>query len=300
MKSVFVAGGATFDKIICLEQLPEPKPGTVFSKCSYDTIGSTGCGKALSLQRLGLDTTFHAMIGADRSGDFIKGKMKEEGIRFIYDIDPAGTEEHVNLMDDSGNRMSVFTKYATFEPELNLNKFDSIIAKNDYIVINIINYARRLIPIVKKYKKEIWCDIHDYDGTNEYHKDFIEAADYIFMSSDHMKDYRRFMEQMIVSGKKLVVCTHGKQGASALSPDGQFIEIPILDDYKRIDTNGAGDNFFSGFLYGFSKGFNLIKCLQYGTITAGLCVNSTELVNPNLNEKTVEQEYKMHYNQGKV
>lgn len=295
MSKVLVIAGATVDKIICLDRLPEPKPGTVFSKNSYDTIGSTGCGKAISLKKLGFDTTFHAMIGADSSGELIKNAMKQLGVRFIYDIDPKGTEEHVNLMDDLGGRMSIFTKYATFEPELELTRFISLITESDYIVLNIINYARKLIPLIKAQKKEIWCDIHDYDGKNEYHKDFIDAADYLFMSSDHSKDYKTFMQEQIKQGKKLVVCTHGKDGASALDFTGNLINIPIIDAYQRVDTNGAGDNFFSGFLYAHSKGLALDECLKYGSIAAGLCVNSSELVNPNLSSDSIVREYDKFY-----
>lgn len=296
MNKVFVAGGATVDKIIYVENLPEPKPGTIFSKEAYDTIGSTGCGKVMSLQKLGMKTIFHAMIGDDKAGRFIKDSIEENGSDFIFDIDLKGTEEHVNILDDNGRRISIFTQYATFDPQLEWNKFEKVIEESDYVVLNIINYVRNLIPIAKKYKKEVWCDIHDYDGENEYHKEFINAADYIFMSSENIKDYKKFMEKMIAEHKKLVVCTHGKKGASVLSLDGQFLEMPIIDEYERIDTNGAGDNFFSGFLYAYSKGYQLKKCMQYGTITAGLCINSKEIVNPVLSETLLEQEYQKYYN----
>jgi sugar/nucleoside kinase (ribokinase family) len=171
MRKVFVIAGATVDKIICLDKLPEPVPGTVFSKDSYDTIGSTGCGKAISLRKLGFDTTFHAMIGADSSGDLIRKKMEGLGIRFLYDIDPKGTEEHVNLMDDHGGRISIFTRYATFEPELRTDKFDEYITESDYIVLNIINYSRRLITesfirtcvkLLSKTNMESTSDNHRY------------------------------------------------------------------------------------------------------------------------------------------
>lgn len=295
MKRVFVAGGATFDKIIYVEQFPEPKAGTVFSKDSYETVGSTGCGKVISLQKLGMQTTFHAMIGNDRSGDLIKATIQQTGSNFIFDMDSNGTEEHVNIMDDNGDRMSIFTRYATFEPKLDWDKFQTVIAESDYVVLNIINYVRNLIPVAKKYQKEIWCDLHDYDGINEYYRDFLDAADYIFMSSDNIKDYKGFMESMIKKKKKLVVCTHGRKGAAALSEDGKFIELPIIEEYKRVDTNGAGDNFFSGFLYAHSKGYELETCMRYGTLVAGLCIGSKDIVNPSLSEKTLIQEYSKYY-----
>lgn len=295
MKKVFVAGGASYDKIIYVTHLPEARPGTIFSKGSIDTVGSTGCGKVISLQKLGMETTFHAMLGNDRSGDLVKEAIRQSGSNFMHDVDSQGTEEHVNIMDEDGGRVSIYTKYSTFEPELDWDTFEPVIAGSEYVVLNIINYVRNLIPIAKKYQKEIWCDIHDYDGTSEYYNDFLEAADYIFMSSDRMEDYRDFMEQMIKANKKLVVCTHGKNGATALSADGQCIELPVIENYERVDTNGAGDNFFAGFLYAHSKGHELEICLKYGTLVAGLCICSEDLVNQVLSEELIEQEFQKYY-----
>jgi sugar/nucleoside kinase (ribokinase family) len=235
------------------------------------------------------------MIGADKSGDLIRDTMERNGIHFLFDIDPKGTEEHVNIIDDNGGRISIFTQYATFVPELAYERFEKDIIECDYIVLNIINYVRKLIPVVKKCGKEIWCDIHDYDGSSTYHNDFIEAADYLFMSSDQMKDYRSFMKEQIQKGKKLVVCTHGKYGASALAENGDFVEMPIIDAFERVDVNGAGDNFFSGFLYAYSMGYDLIKSLAFGSIAAGLCISSKEIVNPILCSEYAEQLFMKYF-----
>ena len=100
------------------------------------------------------------------------------------------------------------------------------------------------------------------------------------MSSDKLTGYRDFMTQIIESGKKLVVCTHGKEGSTALTSDGKWLETPVIGDYTRLDTNGAGDGFFAGFLYGHSEGYDLPTCLRLGTIVGGLTVSSTELLAP--------------------
>lgn len=71
MPNALIVGGATWDTIIHLDRLPEPRPGTLFSRESYETVGSTGAGKALNLNRLGFDLTFHAMIGDDEPGQAV-------------------------------------------------------------------------------------------------------------------------------------------------------------------------------------------------------------------------------------
>lgn len=295
MKKVFVAGGVSWDSIIQLGELPAPKPQTVFSSSYNEVVGSTGTGKVVNMQKLGFDTTFHAMIGKDEAGIKIENYFKEKKLKFIYDEDERGSETHTNLMDSHGGRISIYTAYNTFEPKIDYGKFKNIICESDYVVLNIINYVKKIIPVAKEQNKEIWCDIHDYDGKNEYHKEFIDGADYIFMSSDQMKDYKSFMENLIKSGKKIVICTHGKNGATALTSEGKWIEEGILEKYKRVDTNGAGDAFFSGFIYGYSNGKSIRESMRYGTITAGLCVTSKELCAEEMSVEMVEKEYRENY-----
>ncbi len=115
------------------------------------------------------------------------------------------------------------------------------------------------------------------------------------MGSDSMPDYLPFMEALIRRGKKLVVCTHGKEGSSALTSQGEWIETPIINAYAKLDTNGAGDAFFSGFLYGYSQGYALEVCLRIATVVAGLCVTSSELALPSLSAGLVEAEYARHF-----
>jgi len=159
----------------------------------------------------------------------------------------------VNLMDDKGNRISIFVTQSSSNPVLNMPRLEENIKNCNIAVLNIINYTKALIPICKKYKKPIWTDLHDYNEGNPYHEDYIEAADYIFLSSDNILDYKSIMEKWLSKGKELIVCTHGKNGSTALTKNGQWIHTDIITDYKFKDANGAGDSFFSGFLYGYLK-----------------------------------------------
>ena len=229
MKKVLIIGGASFDSIIHLPGLPDPVPQTIHSCIFHETTGSTGTGKAINLSKLGISTTLHALIGADIYGEQIKMSMQSDNLTFIYDIDPLGTERHVNLMDETGRRISIFLTNSSFDPELEPEKFKPLIKENDLIILNILNYTKKLIPLCMQYQKPIWTDLHDYDGRNLYHQDYIDAADYIFLSSDNLQDYRVTMKKIMQQGKKLVVCTHGNGGSTALTSSGEWIATPILE-----------------------------------------------------------------------
>lgn len=294
MHRMLVLGGVSFDSVIDLERLPPPVPATVFSRGFRETVGSTGAAKALNLKRLGFQTTLHALLGNDAPGQAVRAAFERENLHFVYDFDPKGTERHINLMDKEGQRISIYAAYATFEPQIDLARLEPLIMTADVIVLNIINYCRRLIPLAKRHAKPIWCDIHDYDGKNPYHQDFIEGADVLFMSDEAMPDYRSFMQTQIDAGKSLMVCTHGKRGSTALSRAGEWIETPALN-YPLVDSNGAGDSFFAGVLYGQAHEYALAKSLRLGAILGGLTVSSAELFHPDLSPTLVEAEYLRWY-----
>jgi sugar/nucleoside kinase (ribokinase family) len=160
---------------------------------------------------------------------------------------------------------------------------------------DLINYCRRLVPMARKHGKDIWVDIHDYDGANPYHGDFIAAADWLFASSERLPDWRSFMRRMVGQGKKAVVCTHGRHGSTLLIPGGDFVDLPALDAYERVDSNGAGDSFMAGFLYAHARGHRPEACQEYATVCGGLAVASRELVHGALDAAYLEAERRRHY-----
>ncbi len=295
MSRVLVVGGVSWDTVVRLERFPEPRPATLFARGVHETVGSTGAGKALNLARLGVAVTLHALVGEDDLGRRITRRLADGGVTFVPEPDPQGTERHVNLMADDGGRISIFVSIASSEPRLDMGRLEALVRDHDLVVLNILNYCRRLIPLVRRHRKEIWCDIHDWDGVNPYHRDFVEAADVLFMSSDAMPRWRDLLRERVAAGTRLGVCTHGRDGSTAFTRDGRFLETPILPACERVDTNGAGDAFFAGFLAAHLDGKPVETCLRWATVTAGLCVSSPELVHPDLSAARVRDDVRKHF-----
>jgi sugar/nucleoside kinase (ribokinase family) len=297
MSKVLVIGGVSYNTMIYVRDFPDPRPQTVFSRGFHETVGSTGAGKSLNLVKLGLVVTLYGLIGDDRFGRQIKSYLQGSGVTFIHDIDPQGTKRHVNIMNSEGDRISIFLEAGTPRPRLNRRRIEDRLAECDYVVLNIVDYGRTLIRLIRRYNREIWCDLHDYDGHNPYHQDFIQAASHVFLSSDALPNYRPVMKQLLDQGKMLVVCTHGKDGATALTAAGQWLEVPGLTAYRPVDSNGAGDAFFAGVLFGHAKQYDIETCLKIGAIVGGLAVTSAELALPALSEAMVLEEYAKHFGQ---
>ncbi|MBE0649711.1 MAG: carbohydrate kinase family protein [Bacteroidales bacterium] len=294
MQRVFVIGGTTFDHIIYLPEFPQPVPQTIHDAKFNEATGSTGAGKALCLQKLEVPNTLYSVLGDDSFGQQIIKHLKKEQVDFIYDIDEKGTERHFNIMDEQGNRISVFVTQSSEKPSINISLIEENIRESDIIVLNIISYCKQIVPVLKHYDKPVWTDLHDYNNGNPYHEPFIDASDYIFLSSDNLTDYKKTMQSLMERGKELVVCSHGKNGATALTSQGEWIEEPALS-FEMVDANGAGDSFFSGFLWAFMKGKTVRECMKYGTICGGLCITSGQLVYDGLTPEFLERAYLKYY-----
>lgn len=279
--SVLVIGGTTFDHIAYLNALPQGYPTTIHQCRFQETTGSTGTGKAVALHQLGVPVHLVSACGNDSWGAQIRNYLNEVNLSYDMFDDPAGTERHVNLMDPDGRRISIFITNSSDNIALPAGYLQLQLNKYDVIVLNIISYCRPWAAEVATIKKPVWTDLHDYDGSNTYHDPFIDAAQYIHLSSDNLKDYKPVMERFIQTGKKLVVCTHGREGATLLSKETGWIDVPA-ETVPVTDTNGAGDNFFAGFLFKWLQGNDLLTCMKAGTRAAAICVQSSNIVSPAL------------------
>lgn len=295
MTPVLILGGTTYDHIIYLEQFPSPVPQTIHEARFQETTGSTGSGKAICLRKLEVPSSLYSILGDDLYGHRIINDLQKAGVDFKYDIDPAGTERHVNLMNAAGNRISMFITQSSTQPSYNQTMVKEMINSSGMLVLNIIAYCKGFIPLLKNYTKPIWTDLHDYTDKNPYHEPFIETATTVFLSSDNLADHKHTMQELISRGKQLVICTHGGAGSTALTAAGEWFDQPALSGFSMVDTNGAGDNYFAGFLYARLRGKSIRECMRYGTICGALCITSAKLVAEELSASLLEQAYRQYY-----
>lgn len=74
-------------------------------------------------------------------------------------------------------------------------------------------------------------------------------------------------------GAKIVIVTHGKQGSTAYTCDGQDFSIKPFP-VKLLKSFGGGDGYTSAFLYSLFEGKEIIDCLEFGSASAAMLVAS--------------------------
>ena len=271
-----VCGGIAWNRMVHLDRFPDPVPATLFANRTTDAVGSSGAGKAMNFASLGWDVTFWTPVGNDDAGDRAVAEVEAMGVEVMRFPDPAGTAEHVNLMDAAGDRISIFARSGSFELDVPVDEIAELFDGADVISVTMYNYCRPLLEPARLSGAPLMMDIHDYDGVNPYHRQFFEAADWLFMSSVALPTWREFASERQQAGSEVVVATHGSEGATALIDD-EFYTVSAPSISEVIDTNGAGDAFACGFVNGWLDAGDPAQALEQGARQAGRAISAPGL-----------------------
>jgi sugar/nucleoside kinase (ribokinase family) len=290
-RRALVVGGASWNRMIHLPELPGSAPRTMFATRSYEAVGSSGAGKAMNLARLGYRTTLWALLGRDARGDLVRAALAEAGVALVAVDDPLGTMHHVDLMAPDGERISIFAESGTLDLAVDATAGAAVdhalgraaliplAAEADVVAVSIFEHCRPLLGPLRDAGAQLWVDLHDYDGVNPYHDDFIAAASFLQLSHAALPGWRAFAERHVELGCRAVVCTLGADGAQVATPAGWTV-VPAARVDRLVDSNGAGDAFFAGFASGWTQGLDVAACGARGARAAADAVRSEQLAAP--------------------
>ena len=272
---ILVSGPASWNQLVYLDELPAARAHTLFAQDSYETLGGTSAGKALNLAALGCDVVLHTLIAQDAVGERILATLAGAGLGFVAEDADGVSERHLNLMTPAGERLSIYLGMPT--PRADRASAVQLATSADIAVLDLAESSLALIEAVRNAGIEIWTDIHDYDGTNPFHQPFIDAATCIFMNADGLPDPLEFMRECITGGARLVVCTLGADGAMAVDHELAVHRVAAAPVESIVDTNGAGDAFFAGYLAAHLDGVSVDAALSAGARQASGALGSRHL-----------------------
>ncbi|MBQ8504050.1 MAG: carbohydrate kinase family protein [Clostridia bacterium] len=122
----------------------------------------------------------------------------------------------------------------------------------------------------------------------ESYKGMMEIADYYLPNrkeatiltgeSDPKKAVLKLSEYLDTAIMKL-----DKDGC-LIYKDGKYTLVKSIDEFVHVDSTGAGDAFFAGFMYGIMKDEPVERCVLFGNITGGKCVTAVGCTTAYFNE----------------
>ncbi|MFD7013221.1 adenosine kinase [Streptomyces sp. NPDC059161] len=266
---VLVLGGAGVDTIVHVPQLPLPYADSYLIRPGIETrAGQTGDFVALGVSALGLRTHHIDMIGDDHEGDLVRALHRDRGIALTEVPQPVGTKRAVNLVGPDGRRLSLYDdSRARAADRLPEDAVLALAARSRHAHVSITHPCAFALPALRRAPLTISTDLHDWDGRNPYHEPFARAADIVFVSTAALADPERTMRRIVERGRaRVVVATAGAEGAYLLADD-ELTHVPAVPPPAPVvDSNGAGDAFASGFLFGLLTGEPPLRCALYGAV----------------------------------
>lgn len=282
---VLVLGGAGVDTIVYVPELPLPFADSYPVPAIEARAGHTGDGVALGLHALGLLTHHVDFVGDDHEGKLVRALHSGHGVPFTAITSAAGTKRAVNLVDPAGRRLSLYDISRGDDG----NRFPQdvladLAAGSRHAHVCITQACQHTLDVLVESGVSVSTDLHDWDGVNPYHEVFARRADIVFLSAAAVRDPEATMRRILENGRAhSVVATAGAAGSFLLTRDGDTVRrfAAVTPAGNVVDSNGAGDAFVAGFLFGHLAGAPVDTCMRYGAIAgAHACTVPSTAVRP--------------------
>lgn len=285
MPDVEILGPASWNSIIHLDALPEPRPHTVFARAAIDTLGGTSAGKALHLTELGRSTRLTTLAGADAAGAAVTDGLRRAGVPLEVMVTTGASERHTNLLTPQGERLSIYLSLPEPAPgavEAAAARLSRALPSTRAVVADLAGWTLEVLARAGVPRELVWTDAHDYDGLAAYHQPFLVSASHVFLNADGLtrvgaSSPGEIMHRLVDDGAAVVVCTLGADGARAVDHEHREWSVPAAPASQILDTNGAGDGFLAGYLHASLEGADVGGALVAGAAQAARALGSWHL-----------------------
>ncbi|MEN8654461.1 PfkB family carbohydrate kinase [Streptomyces sp. 21So2-11] len=276
-----VVGGSGVDTVVRVDSLPVPLADSLGVPPIREWPGHTGGNVAVGCRALGLGVKFIDFIGDDRIGEQVRERLTKGDVDFEPLISPAGTRRAVNVVDAStGRRMSFYDARDPGDLRMPRSFYLPHLRRARHVHLSIMDFSRHLLDDIEELGVPVSTDLHDWDGLSDHHREFALRSDLVFLSAagagERIADV---MREILREGRaETVVATAGAGGSYLMTRGGSRTPRPVPATPVPgpvVDSNGAGDAYVCGFLYGRLAGHDPDECARLGAL-AGAHACTTE------------------------
>ncbi len=272
---MLVIGGVGIDTIVRVPSLPLEDVETIWVEPIESYLGHTGHGVTLGCHLLGLRAALVDVIGDDAEGDRIRRTYDDLRLPLNVVYHPSGTRRSVNLVAPDGQRLSLYDGRHPTGLRVDPDLWRTSIVHSQHVHVSIMDFARHALGDAITVGCTISTDLHDWDGRNDYHKDFATAADIVFVSAGALPSDA--VDWIFANGRaEVVVALAGADGSHlhVRNQPARFIPAVHLPDRPVVDTNGAGDAYVAAFLARFLDGVSWYDAALAGSIAGAWACGS--------------------------
>ena len=244
------------------------------------TVSGVGYNIAKALTTLGDEARFVSLIGQDMQGRLVRDALAADGIPtdFVLSAVPQ-TAQSVILYDGAGRRQIHVDLKDLQERAYPAAQFEAALEGCALAVLCNINFSRPFLQAVKQRGILVATDVHTvYDLEDAYNRDFMAAADILFMSDEQLPTSPEAWAQSVMDRyhPKILVIGLGAQGA-LLTVRGQntSVRVPAVRTREVVNTIGAGDALFSAFIHAYARIRNAYAALLRAMVFASYKIGET-------------------------
>jgi sugar/nucleoside kinase (ribokinase family) len=255
------------------------------------STGGDATNVAITLARLGADASLCGLVGKDAAGDFVVSRIGECGVdtRAVSRHPSLGTGVSYILIEPGGERH--FLVSSTINNELDCGHVpDAMIREADIVYLGsamcMYNMdhggSAALFKRAHEMGKRTMCD---FSGGEQYSggeamkllEPMLRETDCILPSYlEAVKltgetELPRIRDRLSGFGIKLLVIKLGSEGAY-ITDFKYERRVPTFEEFKPVDTTGAGDSFVGGFIRGTLEGWNPETAACFGSCVASFNV----------------------------
>ena len=265
-------------------------------------LGGSPANTAVGVTNHGLKAGFIGKVSDDQFGDYVIDYFNLKGIDTTHVTKCTNGEKlgltFTEMLSSSESHILMYRNEAA-DLKLSVDDIDEeYISKAKAILISGTALAEspsreaclKAMLLAKKQNVRIIFDIdyREYNWKNNdeisiYYSMVSKEADIIMGSREEfdlteklirpgMTDYET-AEYWQAYNAKLLVIKHGMKGSTAYTADGKSFSIKPFPVEARKGF-GGGDGYSSAFLYGVFCGWDISKCLEFGSAEASMMVRA--------------------------
>ncbi|MDO6740406.1 MULTISPECIES: carbohydrate kinase family protein [Polaribacter] len=268
-------------------------------------LGGSPTNVAMNTARLGLKSIMISSVGNDGFGEYILKRLNEVNVN----------TEYIKKLDDKATSVIFVSKSKGTPDFIPFRQADSYITEDQIATDTLTNtkifhttcFALSKGPaqatILKKaeeafnlgcklsidlnYAKKLW---KSQEEALKVIKTYCSFNPLIKISEDDMlrlfeKElaHQEIFEFFHNLGVETVCLTLGENGVKLSEKNKKIIQLPAIKVEKVMDTTGAGDAFWSGFLFAYIKEKPIQDCLQVALKLAALKLQNVGRLPENIN-----------------
>ena len=240
--------------------------------------GGSVANSIVGMSQLGSEVSFIGKINNDELGNKYEESLTKEKVKYCYqkkqETVPTGTCL-ILITPDSERTMCTFLGIAG---KINEKDIDEKAIKQSSLTF-LEGYLwdegepKLAFHKAMQLSKQVAMSLSDKFCVDRHKESFLELVknklDITFANEQEIKELidAKSYEEIIDFGKnlnKLLIVTRSDKGSVAIQGNA-VVECSSRENLQKVDLTGAGDLFADGFLHGYSKAWNLEKCLEKGT-----------------------------------